>query len=532
MRCMENLRFGRLRMLLICCLLFVICSLLIRMGRRSIHSWVQEGAGTRHLPAQNEPERPFVGQAESNGEFRTASPGWRRGAIMNTKSSATAHATVEICLVDGLTRLPVTAGRVILDEALSGATLVDLEFAGSGCVSFDADPGRFLMRASSPGYLGVVQSLNLNSNQDHISQSIGLVRSHVLRGMVRNSAGAPEAGASVVAVARSYRTTVHSDADGGFEIQLISDEIDKIYAFKPPHPVAEIGPVSVGKTKQSFIEIRLPNEASVFKIAATVYDDQARPVRGALVKILAMNGFHVADKQDDLFIQAEQGVSGISDAGGRCTLEVLPRHDAVLQVSGVAGCEPATEYLNVTGNIAKDVHLKCHPIFSVKVVDAGGRAIVGTNIVAETRSGAPAIYATEETGRYYALEYPFRIYARTSPVDVAEAGVTKDVWIEKYQEEIRLGLGEGRLDGLVMDEAGAFIRDFKVSVCQSGENSYNAEFPFSSEDGSFSLHHLPPGRVSVEVLGSTGNRNGAVANYKEDVIVTDGQSTYVRAVIK
>jgi hypothetical protein len=485
------------------------------------------------LPAQNGTVRPFIPQADSGGDFKAALPVWRGGAIMKTKSASSAHATIEICLVDGLTRLPVAAGRVIVDEKLSGATLIDLELAGSGCVSFDADPGRFLMHASSPGYVGVVQSLDLNSNQDHVSQSIGLLPARVLRGMVRNASGEPQAGASVVLVAQGYRKIVHSGIDGGFEIQQFSNEIDKIYAFKPPHPVAEIGPLSVGKTDQPFIEITLPREAPVFKITARVFDDQDRPARGALLRILSMNGFHVADKQDDLVIQAEQGVSGISDAEGRCTLEVLPQNDAILQVAGVAGCESANESLNVTGNVARDVHLKCHSTFSVKVLDAGGRAIEGANLVAETRSGTEALRATSERDRYYALEYPFRIYARTSSVGGADAGVTKDVWIAKYQEEIRLVLGQGRLDGLVMDEAGEPVRSFQVRVHQSGENSFDAVFPFLSEDGSFSLHHLPAGRVSVEVIGeSTLSGTALVASYAEDVIVADGQSTYVRAVIK
>jgi hypothetical protein len=520
-------------MLLIYCLLCVICALLIWRERRTMHSWVVEGARARHLPAQNGAARPFVRQADSSGDLRASLPMWRGGALVKTKSALSAHATIEICLIDEMTRLPIAAGQVILDERLSGATLLDREFAGSGCVLFDADPGKYLMRLASPGYIGVVESLDFNSNQDHVSKSIALARARVLRGMVRNAAGEPEAGASVVVVARGYRKTIHSGADGGFEIQLFSNEIEKIYAFKPPHPVAEIGPVSIGETNQSFIEITLPREAPAFKVTARVFDDQARPVRGALVRILAMAGFHVTDKQDDLLIQAEQGVFGISDTDGRCTLEVLPQHDAVLQVAGVAGCEPANESLNVTGNVAKDVHLKCHPTFNVKVLDAGGRALEGASVVAETRSGTEALYATAEKGRYYVLEYPFRIYARTGSVGVADAGVTKDVWITKYQEEIRLVLGDGRLDGLVMDEAGAPIRNFKVSVVQSGENSYNADFPFLSEDGSFSLHHLPAGRVSVEVIGkSTGSGSGLVASYTENVILADGQSTYVRAVIK
>jgi len=528
---MGNLSVSRLQM--ICCLLCMICALLLWKEGRTIRSWLVEGTSARHLPVQNGAGRPFVGRADNSGALRASLPVWRSAAVMKAESVSSAHATIEVCLIDEMTRLPVAAGQVILEDRLSGGTLLDQEFAGSGCVSFDVDPGKYLMRLTSRGYIGVVESMDLNSNQDHVSKSIALVRARVLRGMVRNSTGTPQPGASVVVVARDYRTTVHTGVDGGFEIQLFSSEIDKIYAFQPPHAVAEIGPVSIGKTNQSFIEITLPRETPAFKVTARVFDDQARPVQGALLRILAMNGFHVTDRQDDLFIQAEQGVSGISDADGRCTLEVLPQHDAVLQVAGVAGCEPTNESLNVTGNVAKDVRLKCHPTFTVKVLDAGGRAIEGANVVAETRSGTEALYATAERGRYYALEYPFRIYARTALVGEADAGVTKDVWIAKYQEEIRLVLGEGRLDGLVMDEAGAPIRNFKVSVVQPGENSYNADFPFSSEDGSFSLHHLPAGRVSVEVIGkSAGSGSGLVASYTENVILADGQATYVRAVIK
>jgi hypothetical protein len=452
---------------------------------------------------------------------------------MRTKSASNPRATIEICLVDEMTRLPVALGHVILEERPSSATLFDQEVAGSGCVSIDADPGSYLLRLAASGYISVVQSLDLNSNEDHVFKNIPMVRVKVFHGIVRNAAGEPQPGANVIVVAHGYRRTILSGVEGGFEISLPSSEIDRIYAFKPPHPVAEVGPISIGGPNKSFIEITLPKEAAAFKITARIFDDQARPVKGALVRVLGTTGFHVADKEDDLVIQAAQGVSGISDADGRCTLEVLPQHDVVLQVAGIAGCEPANESLDVAENVTKDVHLTCHAMFRVKVQDAGGRTIEGANVVAETRSGTEAIRATSERDRYYALEYPFRIYARTASVREADAGVTKDAWIEKYQEEIRLVLGQGRLDGLVMDEAGEPVRSFQVRVHQSGEDSFDAVFPFLSEDGSFSLHHLPAGTVSVEVIGeSSVSGTALVASYTEDVIVAEGQCTHVRAVIK
>jgi hypothetical protein len=316
----RNSRIGRLQVLLLCCLLCVIGFLLIWKDRRTIHSRSDEGARPRQLPMQERAAPPFTGQTDNTGDPRASLPEWRGGTFMKTTSASRAHTTIEICLVDEITQLPVALGHVILEERPSSATLFDQEVAGSGCVSIDADPGKYLMRLAASGYIAVVQSLDLNSNQDRVFKSIPMVRESVLRGMVRNAAGEAQPGASVVVVARGYRKTVLSGIDGKFEIQLFSNEIDKIYAFKPPHPVAETGPISIGGPNKSFIEITLPREAPAFKITARVFDDQARPVKGALVKVLATTGFHVADKEDDLVIQAAQGVSGISDADGRCTL--------------------------------------------------------------------------------------------------------------------------------------------------------------------------------------------------------------------
>lgn len=87
-------------------------------------------------------------------------------------------------------------------------------------------------------------------------------------------------------------------------------------------------------------------------------DDRGKPVEGASLSMPTPPAYHVTDKQHDAAIQGLQFISGKSDADGRFSLEVLPQPEAVLLVGGAKGCEPASESLSLTKDIAKEIYLR------------------------------------------------------------------------------------------------------------------------------------------------------------------------------
>jgi len=263
-------------------------------------------------------------------------------------------------------------------------------------------------------------------------------------------------------------------------------------------------------------------------------DEDSKPVEGASVGMSTPPAYHVTNKQDDAAIQGLEYVSGKSDANGRFSLEALPQPEAVLLVGGVKGCESASESLSLTKDITKEIRLRCHPTFEVRVVDADGSVVEDAYVVTESRSEGQAVHATSERGKYFAVEYPFRIYAWMLPSAEHGFGVTGSQQVESYRSEIVLLLGQGRVDGWVTDERGAPVKDFAIRLHQAGVDSYNVAFHLSSEDGSFSLKHLPPGKASIEVSGQLAGPadDHVLGTFTQEVTVIEGESAYVHAVIR
>jgi hypothetical protein len=444
------------------------------------------------------------------------------------------RAVLKICAVDAATKEPVTSGQVLVQREASGSAALNEEFAGNGCALLEVEPAVYALRFECPGYLSVVTSVEVASGPNPVSTTIQLVRAIVLRGRVRNAKGLPQPGAYVYIVQKDSTLTLRSGADGEFETQLLTPDIDRIYAFRPPHPIGEMGPMRIGKSGPGFLEITLPPDAAVVRVSGRVLDEDGKPVEGASLGMSTPPAYHVADEQHDAAIQGLQFISGKSDADGRFSLEALPQRDAVLLVGGVRGCDPASESLSLTKDVTRDIHLRCHPTFEVKVMDADGSVVEDAYVVTESRSEGQAVHATNERAKYFAIEYPFRIYAWTPPTGEQGFGVTRSERVESYRKEIVLLLGQGRVDGWVTDETGALIKDFAIRLHQVGLDSYNVAFHLSSEDGSFSLKHLPPGKVSIEVSGQLAGAadERVLGTFNQEVTVVEGESAYLHAVIR
>ncbi len=512
----------------------IVCFLYLRSlkvqlpGRRSA---IGDSRGSRHLPPLG---RTVAGQSGASPDRRSPGVLWPQNTGIRVQGAFFDRPTLEICLIDATTGLRIVQGGIAFQPSISIAAALYREVGASGCVSTALDVGSYRLHLSSPGYIAAEQHVDLSPAQGHVIETLALSKAYVVRGQVRNADGQPQPDAYVMVVQGDFRQTMRTGAKGGFEFQVLSPEVDKVYAYLPLHPVAELGPISVRGARDSGLLITLPREAPAVKILVRVFDDRGYPIEGAEMRFLMSPAFHVADKRDDAAIAALPIIAGRSGADGSCTLSVPPRRDVVLQVGGAGGCESASDLMNVTKDVVKEVYLKCHPTFHVTVQDADGHEIKGARIVAETPSSAAAIFATGREGEYYALHYPFKIYAISPPASDSDPGFSQIAWIKEYREEVRLVLEGGRLDGSVTDKEGTPIRMFTVRLYRPGADSYSASFSFSTQDGLFTLKHVPPGRASMQVAAALPDTSSdfATGYFAQDVQIAVGQSVYVRAVVE
>jgi hypothetical protein len=444
------------------------------------------------------------------------------------------RASIEVCLIDAATRLPVNTGRIGVKEDHSRQTLGDYDLGGQSCAVIQIDPGIYALQVGADGYQSVEQTLTIGSNLDHIRKVFSLFRNYLVRGIVRNSNGLPQPDACISLFQETYHVTVRSGAGGRFETELFTPEIQKIYAFKPPNPIATLGPVVIGESRDPNLVITLPEDSRTFKVSGTVFDDLDRPVEGALVTLLATAMHHVPDKVHDAALQGLQQMSARSDAKGRYSLEALPQSEAFLTIAGAKGCEPATESVVLERNVVKDVRLLCHPTFKVSVQDQGGNGFADSVIVAETAEGESAIVPTAEKGRYFAREYPFRIIAWNRWPDQDAYGVARSEWIQSYRESIFLVLGNARVDGIVIAGSGEPVRNFIIRLRLPDAPFANVTFPYASEIGSFNLKHLPPGLLTLEVIGEITGTDGerVRVSFTQELTLVEGQTAFLSAILK
>ncbi len=455
-------------------------------------------------------------------------------AISSTGTGAfNDRALIEVCLADAATKLPISTGRIAIKEEHSRQILSDGELGGRNCVLIQADPGRYTLQVGASGYMAVEESLAVNTNHDRLRKVFSLGRSFLMRGIVRNLAGQPQPDVYISLFQDSYHVTVRSGTGGRFEAEFSSPEIQKIYAFKPPHPIVIMGPIVIRESKEPNLEITLPADSVVVRISGTVSDDLRHPVADAQVTLLASYTQHVPDAKHDAVLQGLQQISDKSDAKGRYLLEALPQNEGLLTVSGAKGCDLSTESITLLENAVKNIHLKCHPTFSVGVQDDGTGIFADSIIVAESPDGESAIVPTQEKARYVARTYPFRIFAWSRWPGQQAYGITKSEWIKSYRESILLVPGQAHVEGTVRLESGEPVQSFSVRVHLS-ESSGNITFPFTSEDGSFRLKCLPPGVMTLEVMGQITGEDGELVlmSFSQELTLVEGQTAFLAAILK
>jgi hypothetical protein len=433
------------------------------------------------------------------------SPGYRAETV---KAAAAPHqATLEICLVEDKTKQPVLSGHVIV-ETIAGLTLFAGEPDGAGCVRIQGKPDKYNVTAFCEGYQTRGEWMTVPSGTDIVRKTILLSKVSVFRGIVRNARGRPQPGAVVAFYQKKgsieehgiFPREVRSDSDGQFEASLRAEAIDKIYAFLPPHPMAELGPIPYSEGRDLYIEITLPPNAEVVRMKGRVLDDRGNPVIAELRLTAGLTSQEVDTKYVTSVL--DRASTAFSDAEGRFLLEARPQPEGALSVKA-SGLAPFRAVIDLTKDLNQDIHLRRYRAFRLTVLGEDGQP-TDLPVVGEAPGGTTVLFRdTPEPGdMYFAIEYPFLIHNVGNP-----RGFLTPQWIDSYREEIVMAVGTATILGQVFDEAGDPIQDFQVHVDYRNDENLKAfplfRLPMTSEcyspDGSFVIENLIPGTATVSV---------------------------------
>jgi hypothetical protein len=438
---------------------------------------------------------------------------------------------LEVRFVDEISKHPITPGRVIV-EPFYGPNL-DVDLNNDGAALIEAEPGSYTLRSSCPGYIDWSDDVEVPSRPGYIEKTVELGRLILVRGIVRNAKRQPQAGANITFFQDGSSSTINSGSGGRFETILVAHDIQKLYAFKPPHPIAEMGPITLDEAHNPYLEITLPPEAAVVRLSGRILDDQGKPVAGAAVSVRPEHLYDVSNDRHDIIIRMAQisyYINSIkSDSEGHFSLEILPQRNVPLRVNA-RNLEGYSETLDLTKDVEKSIYLKRHPMFRVTVQDADGRQVSGMDVIGESPDGRNVVSSTSEVGKYFATAYPFRIFADGIKKNL---GISTSQWVGTYRGEIVLVLGQGHLAGRVIDESGNPVRFLTITVKTAGDNSYHRSsgFDFYSEDGSFELQNIIPGKASISISAGSPRLRESLEPFEQDLLVEEGRTAHLRAVL-
>ncbi|MBZ5496279.1 MAG: carboxypeptidase-like regulatory domain-containing protein [Acidobacteriia bacterium] len=438
-------------------------------------------------------------------------------------------ALVEIDYVDGLTNRPVTSGTITI-EPFYGPDLT-AELNDEGKIFFEAEPGDYYLRSSCPEYYKKMENIAVPQASGNIQKIIRLSRSVFLRGIVKNADGKAQPEACITIVAGGESCISRSGNNGIFEAQLPAHNIDKIYAFRPPHAIAELGPLTLSESHNPFLEITLPEDYETVRLTGKVLDDQNRPVEDAWVELRAKSSYR-EQRPHILISMAERSYydSIRTDAAGRFSVELLPQREVALTVRA-ENLEYYSETLDVLNDVHRDIRLKRDPLFKVKVQDIDGHLVSGLGVTAIAPSGRAVHFYSSEKGVYFASSYPFVIFAAGLNNNL---GTTASAWIGSYRDEITLTLGQAQIAGRAMDEAGNPVKFIRVDFLLARADSYHCGGPmeFYSQDGSFVIRNLVAGKASLTITPGFSEQRKGLNEFQQDVAVTEGRTTFVPVIFK
>lgn len=535
---MKVLSDSKLRILLVIAIACLIC--MIAIMRSSREKLQIDGSSGKTA------ERPIPTKLRSNAKsaFASGNPvvtpfvSSVRPGFSPTESqvdvSPQGRAIVEFCYVDQDTQRPVTSGRITIRAEQVELPAFDAAVGDDGCNLLEMDPGKYRVRVDCSGYSKRDESVEILSQPDRIKKTILLSKTIKVRGIVRNSWGQPQAGANIEFIQEGFRASAQSGSGGEFEALLQIQPIKKIFAYRPPHPVAELGSVLIQETNNPYLEITLPKDAPVLKLRGKVFDDQGSPVEGAAIEVHTNARYSITEKEYAWMEPWLQHQVTHSNAEGAFSLELPKPCKAWLTVL-VDNLESYRETLEISKDLEKNVYLTRHRLFDVRVRDVAGNDIQGISVMGLSPDGIEVLQEAKENAKYYSTEYPFNIFGRGI---MNNLGFTKVEWIDKYRNEIVLTLGQCVIQGRVTDEIGNPIKAFSVGMTYSNDEFYKSyplfreDWPniFYSEDGQFVLRNLLPGRASISITASSAL--GDWEPFMQEVIVTEGRASIIRAAMK
>jgi len=348
-----------------------------------------------------------------------------------------------------------------------------------------------------------------------------------LRVALRDLQGRPVAGGRIGVVRHPYAwdgplARGETGEDGLFESFGLRPGVHRVVAAGPGCGPGVREPVEVQPGVTTRLEIELPPETFV---AGRTEDENGEAVPDAIVRVMLEQVGRVGVLDPDLGrILGSAGLwETVTDGAGRFRVGSLPRRRVRVQAQkgGLLSPEEITRELPDEGG-AEDVVLVFEQGHSVagRVVDDEGIPVPGAAVSARTESGGPLPRGARRprlswsAGRT-STDGSFRLTGLAAGAVSVEAKKEGVGWMSKPRvqtgtENLELSLAaEAGVAGVVKEAAsGAPVRRFNVQVSSalvpdifgSGSSSWiEPERPFVSEDGSFVLEGLRPGRTAIVV---------------------------------
>lgn len=441
-------------------------------------------------------------------------------------------AIMEIRFVDEVTKDPVASGKIMIEPFFGPDFEVSLD--DNGAITLAADPGEYSLRSTCQGYCDWRDEFEVAEGLAQLQKTIPLARLIKVHGIVKKVNGEPEQGAELCFFQDGRETIGASGFGGLFEIDLAAHDIKKFYAFKPPHPVTEIGPISLDESHIPFITITLPAEDKIIKLSGRVLDDHEKAVSNASISVLQSFSHEVVDEHQSTILRLVQSSyqrnSIRTDAEGRFMGEVQPERGVTLMVTA-RNLAPYYEKTDLVVDAEKIIHLKSYPIFRIRILDLSESDLTGMKVAGYLPDGKPVgVYPASEKGKYFAAGYPIRLLADCIR---KHQGIAVSQVVPEYQEEIVLKQGDGRISGRVTDDGGKPIKFFMITLNSVGGGLYHpfSTCDFYSQSGLFTLEHIIPGEASISVIPGFSEQRKNLQSAELGLPVWESSTTYVYPVL-
>ena len=512
-------------------------------------------------PRFRRPVRPVVTDAQGRYEIAGLDPGSYRvtarhkdfapGVVPAVSVERGGDVQVDVTLDKGaaLSGRLVTgpepqavAGRVFVQE-LDGQRAPDAlrevlraEAGADGRFRLESVPaGAHALAVTAPGYASKRVEVQVSPAAREVNLGdVELETGLTIRGRVRDRAGLPIGGATVVANAarrmpdRSVRAT--AEADGTFVLAGL-----------------EPGPQRLSATASGYAGIMRPSEAGAEKldlvlspagsIAGTVVDDGGRPV-----ELFNVNAQPAEAEANEGIVMRGPGYHEFNASDGRFLLDDLAEGTYVVEATAAERASGHVSAVKVAAGATTDVgtiRLPAGGTIRGTVVDGASAPVPGATVrvrgpgmefdfgsgprAVSDPMGAFELHGVRLGTAELWASHPNYADGRVSGIEVDPA---------KGAAEARIVLLQGgRVEGWVGRRDGTPVAGVYVRVTPQragGGPIFSAEGPgfvTSNADGTFVVEHLPPGRASVNLMARSGNH--FLGAQSKEVDLRDGESTPV-----